>query len=292
MKTYISINIVSHTLILLSVIRKHYCDSILELPQLQMPYGTKTDTALTFAAQCKWVELAESKFCITTVGHTIINQFDGRSISVSLWQEILTSYIVSCQPAWARRIPFGRKEAYIMMNEEEQRCFDEAGLMNSIDVSVVQWWDHLAKTERLKRDEFKSKLGRKGEFLTLSYEESRTGVKPDWRSLETNLVGYDILSQKAEDCTERILVEVKASSEALRNAACIITRNEWDTATRTNNLDRYFFYLWNISGCNVCLAIIDVHEMSPHIPKDNDSGRWETVQVPFSAFKEKFHKVF
>ena len=50
----------------------------------------------------------------------------------------------------------------------------------------------------IKKDLSLDDVGRKGERLTLQYEELRTNVKPDWRSIETNLSGYDVLSQRSK----------------------------------------------------------------------------------------------
>ena len=61
-----------------------------------------------------------------------------RNLAVQLISSLNPScYITVCRPVWAKRIPYGRKEAYLIMNEEEKRCFDEAALMESIDESVL-----------------------------------------------------------------------------------------------------------------------------------------------------------
>ena len=150
MKTYISINVVSQSLLLLSAISKHQCSLLTDVKQLRLPYGINCDVALFFANQCDWIRVDQKSLAITETGLQINASFDGISIDTYLWQLILMSYIAACQPIWAKRIPFGRKEAYLFMNEEEQRCFDEAGLMSSIDSNVIKWWDEIAEAERKK----------------------------------------------------------------------------------------------------------------------------------------------
>lgn len=288
MKSYISVNIVSQALMLLSAVEKNHCYSVLDLNQIRFPYGFNSESAMRFAAQCEWVKIGGITFEITSTGHKIEKLFDGKCISQELWREILICYITVCRPVWAKRIPYGRKEAYLIMNEEEKRCFDEAALMESIDESVVQWWDGIAEIERQKQDSIKNATGRRGEYLTLDYERKRTGIEPDWRSVETNLSGYDIMSVRSNENNEHILIEVKSSTENEESAMFFISRHEWDMATLINNRSRYYFYLWNLAYGNKRLAIIDVDTMASHIPDDNNTGKWETVSIPFSAFLSYF----
>ena len=56
----------------------------------------------------------------------------------------------------------------------------------------------------------------------------------------------------------------------------------------SNNIERYFFYIWSISNSVNQFAIINVDEMKNHIPQDKDRGHWESVQIPFIAFENKF----
>lgn len=288
MKEYISVNIVAQSLLLGKSIKDNDCYTIEKIRQLRLPYGINLNSSLDFAIQCQWVSNVDTNVVLTDYGNTIIEMFDGHSISMQLWRRILYIYITVCSPAWCRRIPYGRREAYLFMNEEEQRCFDEAGLVDSQDESVIDWWDMLANEERTKSDAALGDIGRKGERLTLAYEELRTGVKPNWRSIETNLSGYDILSQRSSNEKEKLLIEVKTSTQQLETACAIISRHEWDVASMKNNRNRYLFYFWALSGNGNRLAIINVDEMSSHIPDDNESGKWENVSIPFDAFKEMF----
>jgi len=177
------------------------------------------------------------------------------------------------------------------MNEEEQRCFVEAGLIDSIDSGVVAWWDALAEQEQTLKAKSKDETGRRGELLTISYEKKRTGVTPYWTAIESNLAGYDISSRRSAMDGDQILIEVKASTQALPCAAGIITRHEWETAIRCNNIDRYLFYFWCIHVEKQLLAIITAKEMSGQIPTDSNQGRWESVSVPFISFENRFASV-
>lgn len=167
----------------------------------------------------------------------------------------------------------------------------ESELLACDEFSIsVAWWDQLAGVERTKSAEKLGDIGRRGERLTMKYEERRTGKKPDWRSIETNLAGYDILSQISREKEDKVLIEVKTSVLDVGNAYAIISRHEWDVANLQNNRNRYLFYFWMLSGKINQLAIISVDEMSSQIPIDNELGKWESVSVPFSAYSDRFEK--
>ena len=291
MKSYISVNVVAQTLLLCQTINANKTFIRVEIPHVSFPYGINPDLALGFALQCDWVEDHLGVLEYTEIGEKIVTHFNGDYIDTILWRLILGQYIKTCSPAWAKRIPFGRKEAYLIMNAEEQRCFDEANLMDMYDEATIEWWDSLAELERAKSQLSLDDIGRKGERLTLLYEEKRTKSKPDWRSVETNLSGYDILSQRSETDKSNLLIEVKSSIQAIDEAYAIISRHEWDIAILPNNKERYLFYLWALSNHGNKLAVVSVDRMKPFIPVDSMSGKWETVGIPFSSFLEYFNTV-
>ena len=291
MSTYISVNVVSQSLILVSYIQKNNCTTTSEIQQIKLPIYINRTTAFDFTKQCEWISQENGDISFTAAGKEISQKFNGQMIDSALWRLILYRYITICQPAWARRIPFGRKEAFLFMNEEEQRCFVEAGLIDSYDQETVAWWDKLAEAERIKKEAKLDDIGRIGERLTIQYEEIRTGFKPDWRSIESNLAGFDILSRRSVDNTEKVLIEVKSSQQSVDNACLIITRHEWDTARLKNNLRRYLFYLWDLSTSDRKLAVISAEEMSNHMPIDGESGIWESVRVPYKVFSSCFKPV-
>ena len=291
MKNYISVNVVSQSLILVSIIQKSSCTSVSDIRQLKLPYGVNLDVALGFARQCEWIKETQGYIEFTQTGTQISEMFNGEIIHVELWKVILSCYISVCSPAWAKRIPYGRTEAFLFMNEEEQRCFIEAGLIDSEDESVLNWWDTIAGIERMKVNSSLEELGRMGERLTMEYEEGRTGVKPDWRSIETNLCGYDILSQRSADDGNKLLIEVKTSSKPIHEANAIVSRHEWNVARLNNNIKRYFFYFWCIQSKEAQLAVVSADEMEHHIPVDSEYGFWENASIPFEAFADRFKVV-
>ena len=291
MRNYISVSIVSETLLLIDAIQKHGYYQFSDIHQLRLPYGVRIDTALSFAKQCAWLADNETAFIFTETGKDIAQRFDGESIDINLWRLILRNYINVCEPAWARRIPSGRKEALLFMSEDEKRCFYEAQLIDNYDEETISWWDSFAALARLKSNEEKGDTGRRGERLTVDYEKKRTGNNPDWCAIESNLSGYDVISQESSGNPSKILIEVKASTRSLDYAEAIISRHEWDVAAMKNNANRYKFYLWLLSAASQSLAIVSVAEMSNVIPEDRMPGHWESVAIPFTAFSEKFQTI-
>lgn len=146
----------------------------------------------------------------------------------------------------------------------------------------------LAEKEREKAASEKNETGRSGEKLTIDYEKRRTGLEPYWAAIESNLAGYDISSVRSATKNDQILIEVKTSTQAPGYATCIISRHEWETATRGNNVERYYFYLWWIRDGIKKLAIVSVAEMASQIPSDMNQGKWENVRVPYSAYEKRF----
>ena len=287
-KHYLSVNVAAQALLLLEAVLRHGCCERRGIAQLALPYGVNREVALAFAEQCHWLRAdGPGRVACTEEGARIASGFDGTGIGPALWRRILEGYIRHCRPAWAKRIPYGRAEAYLVMTEEEQRCFREAGLLESQADDVVDWWDGLAEQERTKRNRRLDDVGRRGERLTMAYEERRTGVRPDWRSIETNLSGYDILSRRSADDGERLLIEVKSSEKPLEAACALLSRREWEVAQLRTNAGRYRFYLWSLEGGRR-LAVLTAEELCRHVPRDRADGRWETVRIPFAAFADRF----
>ncbi len=289
MKTYISDSLITESLILLSTMRANHCYTDEEIDGIKTFYGINKESALALAMQCNWITLNDAgSYDFTSFGESIIDRINSMPIKESLYRDILRNYIVECRPIWARRIPFGRSEAFLIMSDEEQICFKKAGLMRTpVSREEVKWWDSLAEIERQEIASQDERIGRTGEEYTIRYEKERTGVDPVWESVNTNLVGYDILSQKSFDNPRQILIEVKASNRLLKDASLFISQNEWRVASAKYNQERYYFYLWLLSE-KPRLAIIPFCEMKKHIPEDRGEGEWKEVCVPFVAFKDVF----
>ena len=289
MGTYISVGVVTETLLFLKEAKQLNCFSLDEMSKLRKRYVASSVT-IEFAMSCGWISVENESFAISSDGLRILQQFDGYYIGMSLWRTILRDYIVTLKPIWARRIPFGRKEAFLFMSDEEKRCFLEAGLMDiPANDEVIKWWDTIADIER-ENDDYLS-VGREGERLTMEYETMRTGKRPVWQSIETNLAGYDIISHSDNtDDSVEILIEVKASRKTIQNAFLVITRHEWEVANYKNNVNRYYFYIWLLGDAKL-LARISANDVLDHIPKESGAGTWENVKIPFEAFKADFEVV-
>ena len=287
MKTYISVGVVTNTLIVLRNAKRLDCYLISALSRIVKNY---VDFEMTedFAVQCGWIEIADQELRFTKAGDIIVKEFDGNVIGEHLWRMILKDYISNSKPAWARRIPAGRKEAFLCMSDETKRCFIESGLMSTPpDSTVVTWWDEIANSARAEINTQLNDTGRVGEMLTIEYELKRTGIQPIWQSIETNLVGYDLISRKDKNDAGEILIEVKASACNLEYAEMTISRNEWNVASCNYNYNRYYFYLWCLNEDKL-LAKIPVPEIRKHIPAESGDGKWSSINIPFTTFKAKF----
>ena len=202
------------------------------------------------------------------------------------FRKIIAMYIRAERPGWAYRISAGRAEAYAMMNKDLKFCFRAAGLMDGdISDEVLSWWDEMAQELRGMQDDRHLEVGRRGERLTLQYELDRVKQRPVWKSVESNFVGYDILSVAGvEDSTPR-LIEVKSSSARIEDASMKISAHEWDTACMMP--DRYCFYLWSLTDATR-LAVLSYDDVEPHIAENRGAGCWESIDVAFSLFKSRF----
>lgn len=283
MSSYISVGRLSETLLLLSSAKNYSCNTFAEVDHLTICFGINKRAAYDFAIQCRWLEEAEDSFSFTNRGDDLVLAFMTLGLSASVWRTALYDYISICRPAWSNMIPNGRKEVYLFMTNDEKRCFNEAGLMESTDDDTVEWWDKVAALFRDMGQERLEDIGREGERKTLLYEEKRTGAKPLWESIDSNRSGYDIASKKECGSSESILIEVKSSLKELRDARMLITRNEWDVASCGYNIDRYYFYLWLLGPKNK-LAIVPASIIKEHIPNDLGAGHWQTLEIPFNLF--------
>lgn len=247
--------------------------------------SSQIDTAwiIETAHKCKWIDRNNKVFRLTNRGYTLFT--NNETFNKDTLRDMLYDYITSYCSAWSYKIPVGRSEAILIMTEDEKACFFEAGLLDeNPDYSIVEWWDKLSLVIRKNSDERKSQIGRKGERLTILSETARTGMKPQWISIDSNLAGYDVLSRVSREDESALLIESKASEANIEGAYCHITANEWHTA---RNSKCYKFYFWLIGASNE-LAILDPYQIAPYIPTNNATGTWESVKIPFSSFSEHF----
>jgi len=234
------------------------------------------DTALS----CKWISIADNRVIVSRKAESFMTTFD-----LNTKRTMLADYIISIKPPWSSLMTKGRKECVSFIPVDVLACFREAELMYMPPTDdAVEWWDNILCVLREEQKHRFVLIGRKGERLSLEYEFKRTRVAPKWQAIESNLLGYDILSQVSD--TERVplCIEVKSSEEKIKSAMAHITRNEWDTVLCSNH---YLFHFWLLSA-TPHLAILSVDVMSPHIPGNKGTGQWESVQVPFCAFESHF----
>ena len=243
------------------------------------------DTLMNLAMTCHWIARDKGLFVLSKQGKILVNTKDFSERA----KIILSDYVYYVTPAWARRIPYGRQEAFIFMTKDEQACFYEAGLMvENPGEAVIGWWDQISSFLRRNEEDKKIEVGRKGEYLTVLYEQKRTGVRPQWISLDSNLSGYDIISQQTKEDTSSLLIEVKSSEKSIAIADFFVSVNEWHTAI---NAENYKFYLWCFSGNKKQLAIIKPQQLLQYIPTNNKSGEWQMVRIPFVSFSEAFEDI-
>lgn len=120
------------------------------------------------------------------------------------------------------------------------------------------------------------------ERLTIEYEKRRLNnlgiTKPlEWKGLDDNYAGYDILSVDLKAGTEiNIMIEVKSTiTSPLR---FYLSRNEWETADQIGSA--YIFHVWNMAVKPPQLYERTVEQIRPHIPSDNGQGKWSHVMIP------------
>lgn len=243
------------------------------------------DTLMDLALTCHWIARDNDLFFLSKQGEVLVNTKDFCERA----KIILSDYIFYVTPAWARRIPYGRQEAFIFMTKDEQACFYEAGLMDeNPGAAVIGWWDQISNFLRRTEEDRKTEIGRKGEHLTILYEQKRTGKQPRWISLDSNLSGYDIISQQTQEDSSPLLIEVKSSEKSIATADFFVSVNEWHTASNT---EHYKFYLWCFYGGKEQLAIIKPRQLFHYIPTNNKSGEWQMVRIPFASFSEAFNDI-
>ena len=180
-------------------------------------------------------------------------------------------------------------ESFPLFHDDVKTCFLDAGLMERPPTrEVVAWWDEISDIIYGQKSHLKTGIGRQGEQLTLSFEAFRTGRSAAWMSIESNQLGYDVLSVVAAQHEEPLLIEVKTSATAFSSALAYITRHEWEVAQRSPH---YQFYFWSIHNDVARLAILEVPDIRPHIPLNTGGGHWETVSLHYNVFRKKFIEI-
>lgn len=170
--------------------------------------------------------------------------------------------------------------------DDDLDVFSAAGLLsNPPSEKVVAWWDDILGHARLAVDIEKMAQARKAESLTIDREKKRLveiGIErlPEWKGLDDNYAGYDVLSFDLKDGAEiNIMIEVKSTvASPLR---FYLSRNEWNTADQIG--EAYKFHVWNMAVDPPQLYERTVEQVRPHIPSDNEKGKWSNAEIPLGT---------
>ena len=208
------------------------------------------------------------------------------------YQGCIKAIVILHRPIWARSMRQGRMrfidslEINPINKEDDLDVFRATGLLREPpSEEVVAWWDDIVGQARLTIDNQKMAQARRAESLTIKHERQRLhglGIyrTPEWKGLDDNFAGYDVLSFDLRGNTLRnIMIEVKSTvASPLRFH---LSRNEWNTAAKIG--DAYRFYIWDMAVIPPRLFVRTVEELLPHIPSDNRKGRWSNTVIPLGS---------
>lgn len=238
-------------------------------------------SVLDLAQTLNWVLAGEDGRAVVTVeGHRILS-LSGYQARV---RRALLDYIDVIRPPWVQNATFGRAKVIAFAGNDIAQVFVEAGLAHGTDREVVEFWDELAARARGQKGVRLNAVGREGERLTIKHETRRTGREPRWISIDSNADGYDVLSVSGPSDGRHLSIEVKATTIGYAGSFHL-TANEWERAIVS---DLHAFHLWDMSANAPSLAVLTKEDVDPHVPADRGDGRWESVEIPFGAFSDRF----
>lgn len=255
---------------------EHVCSSFRKFASVS------SESVLKATQSLKWLIADSDGFAVPTARGSVIISESTYEIRL---RKALLDFVENEKPAWLQNAIYGRDRVLSFVSLDVGQVFVEAGLSNSTEREVVEFWDDLGARARGLRNEALTSLGRQGERLSLNYEKLRTGRLPKWISIEDNADGYDILSIVSSTDSRLLPIEVKTSSQGL-DGYFYLSRNEWD---RSLESDVHTFHLWDVKASkHPSLAVLTVDEVRRHIPRDLGSGTWQSVKVPFRPFRVNF----
>lgn len=283
----LSVNVLTSAMALLKRLETYHFSSLSEMAYFKIT-SISAEDIFDFSHNCGWVCENENTPILTKRGARLL-RLQEQGLLIDLKRQMLMDYVLKAAPIWSNRIPYGRREAAIFMSKDEKACFSEAGLLSErLDPGIIDWWDTIANQIRAQVQQVKNDTGRIGERNTIKYEIARTVSEPIWMSVDSNLAGYDIESRVSKDNPDTLLIEVKASTFTLSQAAFYVTSHEWSVAITST---AYVFHLWCLSGNKKLLAVISPNDVQPYIPTNNLEGEWESTKIPFSCFESKFVEI-
>ena len=197
------------------------------------------------------------------------------------YQHCIEAAIPTFRPLWGRIITLGRSVFVQKLSRDETQCFRSAGLLEDPPTrGIIAWWDRVAAIARLRSDQEKMARAREAEEMSLRHEAKRLAelgleLTPVWMSIEDNTAGYDIQSfDRGVGGPVARLIEVKSTiASPLR---FWLSRNEWETAKKIG--PAYYFHIWDLQGPRLYERTVD--DILPHIPTDNERGKWANALIP------------
>ncbi|MTE27022.1 DUF3883 domain-containing protein [Winogradskyella ouciana] len=237
-------------------------------------FDTATNV-LKLVTECGWIHLGiDGQIKLSKRGE-VISKLNYRSALVKQLEDMILIY----NPNWASFLTKGRSETIRFLPDEPKQCFKEAGFMGDLTSELIDVWDRLSLAYRNYSNKQKLETGRIGERLSLEYETKRTGIRPTWQAIESNLSGYDLLSTVSKEDKSFLLIEVKSSTSKLNYAKFYLTKNEWKVALSSEN---YILHLWVLHS-QTEHYIIPFKNLEEHISQNKGDGEWESVCIPFKS---------
>lgn len=244
--------------------------------------GMPAKQVLEFSQQLNWVAIAEDgRLEAAAAGRQILEL----AAYGPMLRCALLDYAEIISPPWLQNAAYGRSRVLNFAPRNVLQVMVEAEVTEGVADEVVAFWDKLAALARGRRDSWLTDIGRRGERLTINYEEARTGRRPRWVAIDSNEDGYDVLSVCTDVDLSPLGIEVKTSTRGL-DGSFFVTRGEWEVAI---GMEAHLFHCWDLSVCSVPrLAVVPSYEVATHVPHDQGQGLWTDVEVPFNAFAERF----
>lgn len=199
------------------------------------------------------------------------------------YQACITAVVTKHQPNWCKAMKQGRMRFLDSLEQNDKDVFAAAGLANEPPtIEVVTWWDTVSGYARMLADIKKMEQAREAEALSMEHERRRLkdlgiGKVPEWKGLDDNFAGYDVLSYDLGGFapTNR-MIEVKSTvASPLR---FIVSRNEWDQAAKFGSA--YVFHVWDMQKKPPVLYERTVSQVVAHVPTDNEKGKWTAAAIP------------
>jgi len=234
---------------------------------------SKAEQILQVCFKCGWAKVTQGGNMELSERGLEISNFDYQSALLLQLEDLILNF----NPTWASILPKGRTEAKNFLPPEVLQCFKECGLFGELTDDLIKFWDKLTLAYRNYTHQKLTEIGRAGEKLSFDYEKERTESQPLWQAVESNLAGFDLLSIVDKNNSQKLKIEVKATTSDLNYAKIHISKNEWNTAKASFN---YIFHLWHITS-SPKIYTVSVDKIIEHIPLDNGFGDWESVEIPF-----------